>query len=260
VHLGRRQRSWRVRRAVHRDRMAKLVLCLVAVLVCLSSADALRASVMHTRPVPVILAELHSEFSEESGSGSMSAASEMSAVSESSSNTISATDLAASSSSLSTMMGSSSMNTQMPVPVPGPDPMAHHSHHSSSHHHHDDAGSSSSSSQDSSSSSHMGSDFSSNPAGRRPSRHNKHHHKKERLPETDVFGEAPHTDLTNDEVDMVARMIMKNARKARCAQEDEYCQIQFKNCRDEQCRRQVEDQASLNPWERKQIRKLLKNS
>lgn len=83
--------------------------------------------------------------------------------------------------------------------------------------------------------------------------------KKPKLPETDVFGEPPHTSLSNDEVDLVARHILATARKARCAGEDEYCNIEFKNCKDEQCRRQVESQSSLSSSEKKEISKLLQN-
>jgi len=87
-----------------------------------------------------------------------------------------------------------------------------------------------------------------------------HRKGKKRLPETNVIGEAPHTELNNDEVDIIARMVLKHARKARCAKEDEYCRIQFDACRgNEVCRRQVEDQASLNPHERAEIKRLLKN-
>jgi len=242
--------------------MAKFLLCVVAFLAVVSSAVALR-TVVH-RPVPVILAELQAEaeqYGSESSSLSESgqAAAELSQYGSSESgSTISATDApGGSSSSMSSMMsslGSSSMGMP-PAPAPGPDPMSQGS--SSAPALSSDAASSSSSSS-SSASSAMGSDFSSSPTGRVHTPKKKQQRKK-RLPETDVFGEAPHTDLTPDEVDLVARDVLKDARRARCASEDEYCELQFKNCKDEACRRQVEDQSSLNPREKKEIARLLKN-
>jgi len=244
--------------------MAKFLLCVVAFLAVASSAAALR-TVVH-RPVPVILAELRAEAAQSGSDESSSfqsesgqAAAELSQFgsSQSGESTISATDvLGGSSSSMSSMMssiGASSMG--MPAPVPGPDPMSQGSSSSPA------AGSyssSASSSSSSSASSAMGSDFSSSPTGRVQTP-KKPVHRKKRLPETDVFGEAPHTDLTPDEVDLVARDVLKDARRARCAKEDEYCELQFKNCKDEACRRQVEDQSSLNPHEKKEIARLLKN-
>jgi len=83
--------------------------------------------------------------------------------------------------------------------------------------------------------------------------------KKKRLPETNVFGEAPHTALSDDEVDMVARHVLRGARKARCDKTDEYCQIHFRKCKTEKCREAVESQSKLNPKEKAEIQKLLKN-
>jgi len=85
------------------------------------------------------------------------------------------------------------------------------------------------------------------------------HHTGKRLPETDVFGEAPHTDLSDDEVDIVVRNVLKAARKSRCARSDEYCQLQFKNCKDDKCRREVSSQSSLSRREKHEIESLLHN-
>jgi len=95
------------------------------------------------------------------------------------------------------------------------------------------------------------------------SRHHKkyvmpEHHEK-RLPETDVFGEAPHTDLNNDEVDIIARHVLKGARAARCARTDEYCRLKFKNCFTDKCRDEAASQSRLSPGERAEIRGLLHN-
>jgi len=81
--------------------------------------------------------------------------------------------------------------------------------------------------------------------------------KKKRLPETNVFGEAPHTQLSDDDVDAIARHVLRGARKARCDKADEYCQIEFKKCRDDKCRDNVESQSKLNRKERREIHKLL---
>lgn len=123
-----------------------------------------------------------------------------------------------------------------------------------------DSSSSSLSNSGSSSGNPMGSaDFGSSSSSSGSGSSGSQHKKKKKLPETDVFGEPPHTGLSNDEVDLVARHILATARKARCAQEDEYCQLEFKNCKDEQCRRKVESQSSLSSSEKQEISKLLRN-
>jgi len=82
---------------------------------------------------------------------------------------------------------------------------------------------------------------------------------RHRLPETDVFGEAPHTDLTSDEVDIVVRHVLRGARKRRCAKTDEYCNVELKNCQTEKCRQLAEAQSQLSPREKLEIAKLLHN-
>jgi len=47
--------------------------------------------------------------------------------------------------------------------------------------------------------------------------------KRVRLPETNVPGESPHTTLTPDEVDDVARETILEARKTKCDGIDEWC-------------------------------------
>jgi len=192
------------------------------------------------RPVPVILAELRAEQISEQSATSM-------VPNESGDSTTSATSVMFAGSESSSGSGSSSGSSASSSP--GPFDLSQSSSGSSTQSFiNDPLGSASSMGTSteslSGSSSRSGSSSSS---------------KKKRLPETDVFGEPPHTGLSSDEVDLVARHILLTARKARCAQEDEYCQLQFRNCKDEKCRRQVEDQASLSSNEKKEISKLLRN-
>jgi len=65
----------------------------------------------------------------------------------------------------------------------------------------------------------QGSDF--NGEDEKPKRV-KHHHIIH-LPEVDVPGEAPHTTLTSDEVDDLARDTILKARRTKCNAEDEWC-------------------------------------
>jgi hypothetical protein len=57
--------------------------------------------------------------------------------------------------------------------------------------------------------------------------------KGERLPLANIIGEAPRTTLTSDQVDEVARHVLKEARKARCEREDEYCDLKLSSCHDD---------------------------
>lgn len=62
-----------------------------------------------------------------------------------------------------------------------------------------------------------------------------------RLPEADVIGEAPHTTLSSNEVDQVARYVLQGARKAHCEGKAEYCDLQLKSCKDDDCKDDEEE-------------------
>jgi len=279
----------KARRAQSHGMAKAFLVSMVVLCTLLSCVGALRTVVHGLRPIPVILAELHADQVDSEESGAMGGGSSSMDNQESSFNldsaesaagaspvessqessgesTISATStdgMSSSGSSSSSAMESTS-NVAMPAPQPGSDPMSQMAMPSES----SPVGKSQSAAAAQSSSGTpfpAGSSFSHHPSPVGRSHHSRGSEESSssssagRLPETDVFGEAPHTDLTADQVDLIARAVLMGARKSRCAHEDEYCEMQFKKCKDEKCRRQVEDQSSLSPLEKREIKDLLRN-